>query len=125
MRSRAFEERTIGKRSQGFNTFASMSTLITNISALLHIDQQGRKWKRGRELGDFPTTVNAWLLADNGFIKDYGIMSDGLPEHSDTHIDAQGGMLLPTWTDSHTHLVYAGTREDELCRDSGTRRWDT
>ncbi len=91
-----------------------MSTLITNISVLLHIDQKGRKWKRGSELGDFPITRHAWLLEDNGIIKDFGTMTDGLPEHYDTNIDAQGGMLLPTWTDSHTHLVYAGTREDEF-----------
>ena len=91
-----------------------MSTLITNISALLHIDLQGRKWKRGRELGEFPISRNAWLLVEDDIIKDFGNMEEGLPENFDEKMDAGGGMILPTWVDSHTHLVYAGTREDEF-----------
>ena len=91
-----------------------MSTLITNISALLHIDLQGRKWKRGRELGEFPISRNAWLLLEDDIIKDFGNMEEGLPENFDEKMDAGGGMILPTWVDSHTHLVYAGTREDEF-----------
>ncbi|WP_417589778.1 imidazolonepropionase [Owenweeksia hongkongensis] len=91
-----------------------MKTLIHNISLILHIDQNNRKHKRGKELGDFPTTENAWLLVEDGKIADYG--TAGSEPAADEKIDAKGGMLLPTWVDSHTHLVYAGTREDEFAK---------
>ena len=92
-----------------------MRTRIINISRILHIDQQKRKFKRGSELGDFPITENAWLEIENGKIADYGPMETE-PGMNAEVIDAKGGMVLPTWTDSHTHLVYAGTREDEFAQ---------
>lgn len=92
-----------------------MTTLITNISKILHIENQGRKHKRGHDLGEFPITENAWLLLKNEQIDSWGSMDDQLPK-ADKNIDAEGGMLLPTWVDSHTHLVYAGTREDEFAK---------
>lgn len=90
-----------------------MEKIIINISKILHVDLNDRKYKRGRELSDFPITENAWLAISNGEISAYGSMSD-LPNHSAEVIDAKGGMVLPTWVDSHTHLIYAGTREDEF-----------
>ncbi len=92
-----------------------MRLLITNISRLLHIDNQKRKHKRGHDLGDFPITENAWLLLNDGRIEDWGGM-DNMPREFDETLDAEGGMVLPTWVDSHTHLVYAGTREDEFAK---------
>lgn len=64
-------------------------------------------------MSEFPVTEDAWLLISDGRIADFG---SGKPafEEVDHTIDAKGGMVLPTWTDSHTHLVYAGTREDEF-----------
>lgn len=91
-----------------------MSTLITNISKLLLIEDQGRLFKRGRELGYFPSIDNAWLSIDKDRITDFGTMDDNLPMGFTEMVDAKGGMVLPTWIDSHTHLVYAGTREDEF-----------
>lgn len=93
-----------------------MRTLLTNLSKLLHISTTNQTFKRGRELGHFPVTQNAWLLIEDDCIKDFGTMDEGLPETYDTKIDGNQGMLLPTWVDSHTHLVYAKTREDEFAQ---------
>tara|TARA_R110002049_G_scaffold187890_1_gene356161 strand:+ start:1 stop:1164 length:1164 start_codon:yes stop_codon:yes gene_type:complete len=60
-----------------------------------------------------PTIKNAFLLVKNGIISDYGIM-ENCPEIDIKTIDAKGKMILPSWCDSHTHLVYAGNREDEF-----------
>ncbi len=93
-----------------------MKLLITHISKILHIDNQNRKHKRGHELDDFPVTDNAWLLVEDGLIDSWGSMASDLPARFDEQLDANGGMVLPTWVDSHTHLVYAGTREDEFAK---------
>lgn len=93
--------------------FHSVNTLIKNISRILHIELTGRRFNRGSEMTDFPTTEDAWLLIEDGRIVDFGSNLHDLPEAIDT-IDAGGGMVLPTWSDSHTHLIYAGTREDEF-----------
>jgi hypothetical protein len=64
--------------------------------------------------GDVPprtTSHDAWLLIDNDLIADYG--NGDLPKEIDQTIDAGGGTLLPAFCDSHTHLVYAGSREEE------------
>jgi len=92
-----------------------MKTLIKNLSRILHIEDQGRSRKRGHELGHFPVSSNAWLLVTDGKIDQWGSMNDTLPQ-ADEVIDGEQGMLHPTWTDSHTHLVYAGTREDEFAQ---------
>lgn len=67
-------------------------------------------------MAHFPTTDNAWLLVKDGKIASWGSSMDRELPKAEQKIDAQGGMLLPTWTDSHTHLVYAGTREDEFAQ---------
>jgi imidazolonepropionase len=90
-----------------------MDKIITNISHLLHINLEGKRFKRGKQLKGFPTTSNAWLSIKDGCVENYGSMND-LPSLSGEVIDAKGGMVLPTWVDSHTHLIYAGTREDEF-----------
>lgn len=94
---------------------AVMKTIITNISKILHVEQNGQPFKRGSQLGNFPLTENAWLLLENGKIANYGSHNTPMPAAHET-IDAQQGMVLPTWVDSHTHLVYAGTREGEFAQ---------
>lgn len=91
-----------------------MKTLIHNISRILHIEDQGRNYKRGKELGHFPVTDNGWILIKEGKIEDFG--SGEYQGKAERIIDAEGGMVLPGWVDSHTHLVYAGTREDEFAK---------
>ncbi len=71
---------------------------------------------RGKELAILPCTDDAWLLVENGIIAGYGEMRDlpsGLEDIQDT-VDASGQMLLPCWCDSHTHLVFAASREEEF-----------
>jgi imidazolonepropionase len=92
------------------------TTLFTNISKILHVSLREQRVKRGSELNDFPLTEKAWLRVKNGAVLDFGPMADGLPTEHDEVIDVKGGMLLPTWVDSHTHLVYAKTREDEFAQ---------
>ena len=91
--------------------FHGMKILIRNISKILHVEDQQRPWKRGLEMKEMPVTENAWLLIEDGMISDFGNSDE---PGADKFIDAAGGMVLPTWVDSHTHLVYAGTREDEF-----------
>ncbi len=63
---------------------------------------------------ELPVLNDAWLLVEDGKIADFGRMSE-IPFFEDaTEIDASGKMLLPGWIDSHTHLVYAGNREQEF-----------
>lgn len=64
---------------------------------------------------ELPVLTNAWLLVEDGKIQNFGKMAD-LPStiSADQTIDATGKILLPAWIDSHTHLVYAGNREQEF-----------
>ena len=63
---------------------------------------------------ELPILRNAFLLIENQRIQDFGLMSD-LPDlNVDQKIDATGKIILPSWCDSHTHLVFATTREEEF-----------
>src|SRR5699024_1401982 len=66
------------------------------------------------EMKELPSIQNAWLLVKDGKIADYGEMKTCPTDRYDQEIDATGKMLLPTWVDSHSHLVYAGNREQEF-----------
>jgi len=61
-----------------------------------------------------PTIKNAWVYLENGLIKDYGTMDKMGPHQGFKTVDCTGKIVLPTWCDSHTHLVYAGNREQEF-----------
>lgn len=67
----------------------------------------------GKDMNLFPTLSNAWLLSENGRIAAYGTMDQELPE-ADEVIDATGRWVLPAFCDSHTHLVFARSREEEF-----------
>lgn len=92
-----------------------MATLITNIKGLVNVRES---WPvlRGKALADLPVLENAYLIVDEGRIAGYGLMNDFA--HSEAgfsnHYDASGRFVLPSWCDSHTHLVFAGTREEEF-----------
>lgn len=89
------------------------STLIQNIKTLCQTDDGNRKIVRGKEMREIPSVENAWLLIENGLIKNFGEMNN-CPERADEIIDATGKFVLPAWCDSHTHLVFAATREEEF-----------
>ncbi|MEX0981154.1 MAG: imidazolonepropionase [Bacteroidales bacterium] len=89
-----------------------MRTLIKNISVLAGILEKDRYWIAGKAMSRIETIGNGWLLIEDGLIAGYG--SEQLPVKVDREIDAAGGVLLPAWCDSHTHLVYAGSRHDEF-----------
>lgn len=91
-----------------------MKILIINIKELIQVREKGISKVSGAEMGVLPTIKNAFLLIENDTITAFGTM-DKCPETSvDTTIDAAGKMVLPTWCDSHTHIVYAGNREQEF-----------
>jgi imidazolonepropionase len=91
-----------------------MRTLIKNIKELLQIRSKGIRLLRGSELKVLPTIKNAYLIIENDFISDFGSMDDLKDQKFDQEIDATGKLVLPSWCDSHTHIVYAGNREEEF-----------
>ncbi|MBE0662639.1 MAG: imidazolonepropionase [Bacteroidales bacterium] len=94
-----------------------MEILIESIKELIGIDDGNRLLARGKEMGRLNTLKNAWLLIEDGKIADFGSMRDLSLKNINTEklekIDASGKMVFPSFCDSHTHLVYAGSREIE------------
>ncbi|MCK9617946.1 MAG: imidazolonepropionase [Lentimicrobiaceae bacterium] len=96
-----------------------MKIVIKNIKELISVEYKPVTCISGKAMSKLETINNAWLLIDNGKIKDFGKMEDlfpYLPEIRQTtikEIDASGKMVFPSFCDSHTHLVYAGSREIE------------
>jgi imidazolonepropionase len=91
-----------------------MSILIINIKELLQVRESNVLKVSGSEMKVLPTIKNAYLLIEDDTIVDYGSMTDNIEFRADTIIDAKGKMVLPAWCDSHTHIVYAGHREQEF-----------
>ena len=91
------------------------TTLIYNIATLGGIDRKGRLRLQGREMAQFETLDNAYLLIKDGRIADFGSM-ESLPQLAADvkRIDAEGGTVMPSFCDSHTHIVNAGSRENEF-----------
>ncbi len=93
--------------------------IITNIQQLVNVDESGRAVKVGKDMQKLNTISNAWLLIEGDEIRDYGEMNSSEFQQfinlSDVEvIDAENGMVFPSFCDSHTHLVYAGSREQEF-----------
>lgn len=91
------------------------TTLIYNIATLGGIDRKGRLRLQGREMAQFETLDNAYLLIKDGRIADFGSM-ESLPQLAADvkRVDAEGGTVMPSFCDSHTHIVNAGSRENEF-----------
>ncbi|MBR0173886.1 MAG: imidazolonepropionase [Bacteroidales bacterium] len=85
--------------------------LFRNIGELAGIAPEGLLRRQGAEMADAGILHDAWLAVEDGRIVDYGT---GQAPEADEVIDARGGMILPTFCDSHTHLVYAGCRDGEF-----------
>src|SRR5574344_605720 len=96
-----------------------MALLIIIIIELVQVDDEGVTMHAGKDMQQLPILENAYLLTEGDLIKAYGKMADFSPAILDTlkepveTIDAEGKMVFPSYCDSHTHLVYAGSREVE------------
>jgi imidazolonepropionase len=91
-----------------------LGILIKNIKELLQVRETNIAIVKGRDMNILPTLKNAFLYIENDTIVDYGKMEDCTCFEVDETIDASGKIVLPTWCDSHTHLVYAGDRTQEF-----------
>ena len=91
-----------------------MTILITNIKELLQVRDETILKVSGNQMKLLPSIKNAYLLIENDTIVDFGDMSDATGIIANQTIDAKGKLVLPTWCDSHTHIVYAGDRSQEF-----------
>jgi len=91
-----------------------MATLFKNIKELIQVRTESVSFLSGKEMSELPTIKNAFLVVENGIIADFGAMDSCPTTAFSTIIDATGKMILPSWCDSHTHIVYAGNREGEF-----------
>ncbi len=96
-----------------------MKILIRNIKELVQVEQEPVSMRSGREMATMHTLKHAFLMIDKGKIADFGRMEDlflpeeGLRKGRIKDIDATGRMVFPSFCDSHTHLLYTGSRETE------------
>ena len=90
-------------------------TTITNIKQLVGV-RTDSKLLRGKELAELSIIKNAYLIAEDGIIAEYGSMHEIRNSKFEIRnsVDATGQFILPCWCDSHTHLVFAASREDEF-----------
>jgi len=91
-----------------------MGLLIKNISCLIQAETVPQIWVAGKDMAELSVIRNAFLKIENGFISDFGEMKNLQTDTSLFQIiDASGRFLFPSFCDSHTHLVYSGSREKE------------
>ena len=94
-----------------------MKIVIKNIAELIQTEEKPRKWVAGKDMSHINTIKDAFVEVENGIITLFGSMEDwaGIEDWNNTEIiDAEGGMVFPTYCDSHTHLVFAASREGEF-----------
>lgn len=92
-----------------------MRLLVKNIAKIVGLDEDRRVRAFGKNMDYVQTLDDAWLVVEDGRIADYGVMATVPSEEAfDSVVDAEGGMLFPSFCDSHTHIVYAGSREQEF-----------
>ena len=91
-----------------------MRILLTNIQELLQVRETAIDKVSGAEMAILPTLKNAYLVIEDDTIADFGLMSQLTDISFDQKINCEGRVVLPTWCDSHTHIVYAGSREQEF-----------
>lgn len=93
-----------------------MRVLIENIGILAGIDSHGKQRLCGKEMQSLGILNDAWLLVEDGRFAAWGTRTEMPAEGiaADEHVDAEGGAVLPSWCDSHTHIVFAGSREAEF-----------
>jgi imidazolonepropionase len=91
--------------------------LLKNIKTLVSVYENAPQKLAGKEMKHLPCLENAWLACENGYIADFGEMESfpGITNWKDLEvIDCGGKLVMPCFVDSHTHIVYAGNREQEF-----------
>lgn len=89
------------------------SLLIRNIRTLVQAETHRRALVKGADMAHVPHLNNAYLWIENDRIAAFGPMHE-CPERADEVLDATDRLVLPSWCDSHTHIVFAATREEEF-----------
>lgn len=90
-----------------------MKTLYKNIKQLVQVREKTTQPIMGMDMKSLPVIENAWLLTENGIIANFGNMQN-CPNQANKTIDLTGRVVLPTWVDCHTHIVFAASREEEF-----------
>lgn len=93
-----------------------MITLLVNIKKLIQAEENSPSFRKGKEMMNLPYLENAYLFIRNEKIIEFGAMSSmdrQYLENADEVIDCRGRFVMPAFCDSHTHLVFAGSREQE------------
>ena len=91
-----------------------MTTLFINIKELIQVRELSEDKVYGKDMGILPIIKNAFMLIKGHTIIDFGSMDNLSLKKADKVVDLTGKLVLPTWCDSHTHLVFADTREEEF-----------
>ena len=94
-----------------------MKVVIKNIAELVQVEDHIQEKVSGASMKKLGTIKDAFLCMEDGIITDFGPMENwkGIDDWNNTEvIDADGGMVFPSWVDSHSHLIFAGTREGEF-----------
>ena len=91
-----------------------MTTLFINIKELIQVRDISVEKVSGKDMSILPTIKNAFLMIEDEIIINFGTMEKLGNTKADSIIDVTGRLILPTWSDSHTHLVFADTREEEF-----------
>ena len=87
--------------------------IFTDISLLVNI-RSTSSLLRGKALADLPCIKNAYIVIEDDVIADYGEMNNCKHHASECISVLEGSVVMPCWCDSHTHLVFAGSRENEF-----------
>ena len=90
-----------------------MKTLIKNIKELVQVENSPKLRVMGKEMAHIDTVKDAYLIVEDDKIADFGPMCELKEQTFDKEVDATGRMVFPSFCDSHTHMVYAGSREIE------------
>ena len=91
-----------------------MTTLFINIKELIQVRDLSEDKVYGKDMGILPIINNAFMLIEDDTITNFGSMDNLDIRKADKVVDLTGRLVLPTWCDSHTHLVYADSRENEF-----------
>ncbi|KRO66856.1 MAG: imidazolonepropionase [Cryomorphaceae bacterium BACL21 MAG-121220-bin10] len=91
-----------------------MKVLLIHIKELLQVRDNAPEWVAGKDMSQLPVLNNAWLLLNGDLIEDYGTMDEMPQGHFPKIMDCTDRIVLPTWCDSHTHIVFAGDRSGEF-----------